>query len=201
MWRERSRRLLTQPAFQGPLPPASRPQTTERTRTRSRSLRRHLRAPTKPANLSDRAASPAFKRWDLVYAVTFPPRPRLLSNARSHPTPPNNINDRQNEPWNIRLLAARRQLYGEAKRWRLWRWVIVLGVAAAGLLASAFYEPASRWLGAVGGALLLVDWLVASPLETRRTKAAANIQEQFDTTVFGLPWKPIATGEKFTARR
>jgi SMODS-associating 4TM effector domain len=114
----------------------------------------------------------------------------------SHPTPPNNINDRQNEPWNIRLLAAQRQLYGEAKWWRRWRWVIVLGVAATGLLASAFYEPAGRWLGAVGGALLLVDWLVASPLETRRTKAAANIQEQFDTTVFGLPWKPIATGEK-----
>jgi hypothetical protein len=96
------------------------------------------------------------------------------------------ISDRQNEPQSIRLLAAQRQIYIEAKRRRLWRSVVISVVALGGLAVGAVWVGGQALLVALGGVLVLVDWLVASPLQTRKTRQAANVQEQFDTYVLGL---------------
>jgi hypothetical protein len=94
---------------------------------------------------------------------------------------------RQNEPWSLRLLAAQRQLYREAKRWQQFRSWSVVGLAAIGVAATLFAPSLLPILGPIGVAFAVAQW-VALLLIRRRTKLAAATQESFDTTVFGLPW-------------
>jgi hypothetical protein len=97
---------------------------------------------------------------------------------------------RQNTSWSLQLLAAQRQLYTEAKRWRRLRAWSVAAVAIVGVAATLFAPELLRFVGAVGAALALVQWL-AGIVEKQRSKSAANVQEQFDTIVLGLPWNPV----------
>lgn len=108
------------------------------------------------------------------------------------------ISVKQNEPQQLRLLAAQRYLYSQAKRFHLWRLgTAILLAALAPVLVFAW--PDSRvimaFLGAVGA---LLGKLVLQREEVRRTRQAANIQEQFDVAVFGLPWNRIRVGPKLT---
>ncbi len=106
------------------------------------------------------------------------------------------ITVRQDEPWSIRLLAAQRQLYREAKRWRFGRAAALVALALAGLLVGAVWPQPPLVMVLLGAALTLLDWAIIAPLQDRKTKAAANIQEQFDTSVFGLPWNAWVAGPK-----
>lgn len=69
-------------------------------------------------------------------------------------------------------------------------------MALGGLAIGAVWPSAHPFVGGLGGVLVLVDWLVASPLQNKRTMQAANVQEQFDTYVLGLPWKTMLVGSK-----
>ncbi len=48
----------------------------------------------------------------------------------------------------------------------------------------------------LGGLWVLVGYLVLEGLESRNKRRAANIQEQFDTNVLGLPWNETLVGRK-----
>ena len=97
---------------------------------------------------------------------------------------------RQNGPWSIQLLAAQRQLYSESKRWRRLRAWSVTAMALIGVGATLFAPDLLKILGPVGAVFGVAQWL-ASVVEKQRTKTAADVQEQFDTSVYPLDWNPV----------
>lgn len=100
------------------------------------------------------------------------------------------VADCQNDPWSIRLLAAQRQLYSEAKQWRRLRAWSATAMAIIGVGVTLLWPTMLTTVGVVGAVLAVAQWL-ASIIERRRIKAAATIQEQFDTSVYGLDWNPV----------
>ena len=100
------------------------------------------------------------------------------------------IAERQNSPWSIQLLAAQRQLYSEAKRWRrLGAWSVT-AAAIVGVAATLVAPELLKLIGPMGGVVGLAQWL-ASLVEKQFVKTAANMQEQFDDSVYQLPWNPV----------
>lgn len=104
---------------------------------------------------------------------------------------------RQNSRWSTGLLAAQRQRYLEAKKWRSLRFWAVAVAAVLGLSATAFAPSLLIPIGPIGAIVGAVQWL-AGFLERRHIQAGANIQEQFDTSVYPLEWNPLL-GEKIDA--
>lgn len=108
------------------------------------------------------------------------------------------IASEQNKADNLRLLAAQRCIYSQAKALHLWRLVtaILLAAAAPALL---FFWPGSKVvLAVIGGVLTLIAHLVLEGSERQKIKQAANIQEQFDLALFKLPWNKYLAGDKLT---
>lgn len=115
--------------------------------------------------------------------------PASAPEARAAATT-DSIAARQNAVWSIQLLAAQRQFYSDAKRWRRLRAWSVTAVAVIGVGATLLAPDLLKILGPVGTVLGVAQW-VASVIEKQRTKMAANIQEQFDTSVYLLNWNPV----------
>jgi hypothetical protein len=109
------------------------------------------------------------------------------------------INVAQNSPSSIRLLAAQRQLYSEAKYVYRFRMVVSLVLACAAPPLFLLWPELKTVLGFVGIVWACISKLVLEGMETGRIKQAATIQEEFDTMVFRLPWNSVLTGEKVTA--
>lgn len=103
------------------------------------------------------------------------------------------ISTRQNEPENLRLLAAQRQIYSEGKNWQKVRSWSVLVVAVLGLVSTIFVPALLVVMSAIGALVAVAQW-VALQLIRRRTKLAAAVQECFDTTVLDLPWNQSLLG-------
>ncbi|MBI4339811.1 MAG: hypothetical protein HY680_07640 [Chloroflexi bacterium] len=105
------------------------------------------------------------------------------------------ISHRQNGDWLITLLAAQRQLYSEAKRWRMVRQWSAVSVAVAGIAIGTAWPQALSVVGPIG-ALLAVAERVLAMMENSCVSRAANIQEQFDSDVLQIPWNRIVAGKK-----
>ncbi len=100
------------------------------------------------------------------------------------------IAERQNSPRSIQFLAAQRQLYSEAKWWRrLGAWSVT-AVAIAGVAATLVAPELLKVIGPFSVLAGIAQW-ATSLVEKQRTKTAANIQEQFDTSVYLLAWNPV----------
>lgn len=106
------------------------------------------------------------------------------------------IYELQNLDENLRLLAAQRQLYGEAKRLQQWREAGTIGLVAIAPLIYYLVPNSRTALALVGAAWLLVSRLLLENIEKEKVKQAATIQEQFDTGLFGLPWNKVLVGNK-----
>jgi hypothetical protein len=108
------------------------------------------------------------------------------------------IYEAQNLDANLKLLAAQRQLYGQAKRWQHWREAGTIVLAAIAPLIY-YLSPNSRTILAfVGAAWLLISRLLLESVEKEKIKQAATIQEQFDTNLFALPWNRVLVGNKIS---
>jgi hypothetical protein len=97
----------------------------------------------------------------------------------------------QNRPEARRRLAAQARLYSDVKRARAIRFAaaVIVGGVVAGLALSHHNSPIGAGLGIAalfGNGLLMYR-------ERRRAELAAAIQEDFDCTVFQLPWNDIVT--------
>lgn len=103
------------------------------------------------------------------------------------------IAERQNHPNALRLLAAQRRLYADAKSWRTWRTLPVAGVAVLGVLTGKFAPDALKYVSLLGVLVLVADRIIAG-FEKQRTRIAATMQEQFDTGVYPLPWNTFVAG-------
>jgi hypothetical protein len=115
---------------------------------------------------------------------------------------PPNIFTEQNSAHNQVLLAAQRQLYKEAKIIRRWRTVVSVGLAIIApfllLLFSATNPNLDITLAAVGAFWLAIERLVLKNFEDNKIKQAATVQEEFDTSLFALPWNEVLVGNRVT---
>lgn len=106
----------------------------------------------------------------------------------------NSIPTSQNDPGRIRLLAAQRHLYSNAKTSFLLH-AVAVGPVAAVLSVTAIMVPAMRPWSALWGLLVVVaDFAFLTPFQEKARATAAGIQEQFDCEVLQLPWNSIKAG-------
>jgi hypothetical protein len=103
---------------------------------------------------------------------------------------PESIAARQNLPASFDLLAAQRQLYSEAKQLRRVRACSVVVMAVIGVVVPLVAPGLVKAAGVLGLIVAVAQWIIGI-VEKRRTKMAATIQEQFDTSVFPLPWNSL----------
>ncbi|MEF9411283.1 S-4TM family putative pore-forming effector [Rhodococcus sp. IITD102] len=99
------------------------------------------------------------------------------------------INDRQNDVEHIRLLQAADVEHAKAQRVESARWGVALILSVAGLAAVLF--PDLRVAAAIIGVVFAVLTEIVWPLVTKNSNnRAVLIQEQFDTSLFQIPWNP-----------
>lgn len=106
------------------------------------------------------------------------------------------IIDRMRDPKNLRLNAAQRSAYSQAKRWHFFRLcgaLLLEGLAPFVILAIPGVRP---FVELIGGVWALISHLVFQRIESTQTAEAATIQEEFDTVVLSLPWNPFLAGRK-----
>jgi len=98
----------------------------------------------------------------------------------------------QNTDHSRRLLAAQSRLYTDAKRIHDGRLITVVFLAVASIAVALAVPEARQAVGATGGAITFLWSVLGSSREKRRRREAANVQEEFDTHVFGIPTNEFA---------
>ena len=88
---------------------------------------------------------------------------------------------------NLKLLLAQRRFYSRAKIWTTVRGLGVGIVAVAAPLFAAFWEPAAVPAATVAAVWYVLNRVLFRQLEHREAARGATVQEQFDTTIFGMP--------------
>ncbi len=109
-------------------------------------------------------------------------------------TGPTGLAADQNGESALRLLAAQRELHGQAKRLQGVH-LLLLGPVPMALALVALFVPPWRWAAALVALCVLVlegTWL--APGQKRLRESAAKLQERFDCLVLGLGWNTIACG-------
>ncbi|MFA6393864.1 MAG: S-4TM family putative pore-forming effector [Patescibacteria group bacterium] len=105
-----------------------------------------------------------------------------------------NIKIQQNLPQNLKLLTAQRQLYSEAKKIRNIR---ILGTTLLTIISPLIFFFTTKLIIplAIIGCLWSIFAFVIKSIENDKKKSAALIQEEFDTSVYNLPWNFILAKE------
>lgn len=116
----------------------------------------------------------------------------MSTDTTSQPTEPP-IREAQNSDHSLRLLAAERRLYSDAKKQHAARISIVSVAALAGIVAALTIPAARTPIGIITGTALLILGVVGGSREKRKVREAASVQEEFDTRLFGLPWSDMLT--------
>lgn len=106
------------------------------------------------------------------------------------------ITQNQNLPESIRLLAAMRNLYGKAKRIRVFRVVLTILLPIISVVCMRFYPSTSEIFALISALWLIFNRILFQALEKKVVKNAAKIQEEFDTNLFQLKWNEILVGSK-----
>lgn len=96
------------------------------------------------------------------------------------------VEEQQNSPRALQLLAAQRWTYSRAKVYRGVRVAASAGLAIAAPIVALWSAPASVYLAATGGIVAVLAQLLGQPHEKKLARRAAHIQDQFDSLVFGL---------------
>lgn len=107
---------------------------------------------------------------------------------------PQPIAVRQNDDDMMELLCAATWHYGTAKRWHLVRVVGTLGFALAAPVITFWFPQAAAWVAALAALWVLAGRTVLAKAEDAQMLAGVTAQEQFDTSVFGLPWHEALAG-------
>jgi hypothetical protein len=94
---------------------------------------------------------------------------------------------RQNEIQSLRLLLGQRKLYSRAKAWSLLRAVGIGVIAIVAPLMTVLNAEYSVVLGAIAGVWIFLSRTVFVGFEQKFAAKGAELQEQFDSYVFGMP--------------
>lgn len=109
----------------------------------------------------------------------------------------NRIFEKQNSEKHLKLLAAQRHLYTKAKKLKSWRMIVSVALVLLGIVFSLFFNKLSVLLSIVAGIIAIVV-LLSKNWEKGLTLQAAKIQEEFDTSLFDLPWNGLLVGNRLT---
>ncbi|MET8689777.1 S-4TM family putative pore-forming effector [Streptomyces sp. NPDC004732] len=101
------------------------------------------------------------------------------------------ITDAQNSVRSLRVLAAQRRLYADAKLIHNVRLTVVIGAGVIGVALALYFPSARAPIGFGSAVVLLLISIVGSARERRKSKEAAYVQEEFDTGIFQLPWNSV----------
>jgi len=110
-----------------------------------------------------------------------------------------NIYIEQNSDENLRLLAAQRSLYSQAKIYRQVRTLFSVVLAILGPIFFYFIADCRPTIIIIGAAWALLSEIFLRGFEGDAIKKAATVQEQFDVGLFILPWNEILVGKKVTS--
>lgn len=105
--------------------------------------------------------------------------------------------NKQNEAKFINLLVAMRFYYDKAKvtrRWRVTGNILVALMAGYVVAFVPFLKENSYLFALIGLVWLIISRLFLTDREKSYAKIGATIQEEFDTTLFELPWNKTLVG-------
>lgn len=111
------------------------------------------------------------------------------------------INETQNKPQSLCLLAAMRLLYGRAKILRTLRVCITVILPIISVLSLNFFPSFKEELAFIAGAWLVLNRIFVLEIEKKMVKEAAKIQEEFDVNIFQISWNSLLVGEKIPVER
>ncbi|MCX5213151.1 S-4TM family putative pore-forming effector [Kitasatospora sp. NBC_00240] len=98
------------------------------------------------------------------------------------------IGQAQNSDRSIRLLAAQRRLYADAKLIHNVRISTVLAGGITGVVSAMVFPGQRSQIGLIFAVILFSISILGGAREKRKIKEASSVQEEFDTSIFNLPW-------------
>ena len=107
----------------------------------------------------------------------------------------NSIPSRQNEPDQIRKLAAMRQAYSQAKKIEATRIIVAILIPIA-VQIFAPYPPIRAYVVLVSIVAFIVNEAGLRPWKNALKTLAARIQESFDCYVLSLPWNRVTAASR-----
>lgn len=110
-----------------------------------------------------------------------------MTNLSYQPPSANEVAKAQNIDANLKLLLAQRRLYSRTKIWTGVRGVGVGVVAIGAPILTAIWPDAAVPAATVAAVWYVLNHVLFKFLERRGATRAATVQEQFDTTIFGMP--------------
>lgn len=106
----------------------------------------------------------------------------------THTTP--SIAVAQNYDQSERLIAAQARLYSDVKRNSALRFAAI-ALTAVVLAGVSIAQLSNVAVGTIGGLLVLLLQILFTWQERQKILLASSIQEQFDTSVYQLPWNEV----------
>jgi hypothetical protein len=106
----------------------------------------------------------------------------------------NDISTKQNTPDRIKMLAAQRQLYSQAKRINALQIILSVPCVVVWTASALIWPELKAGAAAWGIAIALMDLFFFVPGEKALKREAAKIQEYFDSEVLGLSWNKFKLG-------
>ncbi len=106
------------------------------------------------------------------------------------------ITQKQNQPDQLQMLAAQRNLYSTAKRIIGLQMILSGPIAVAATLLGLVKPDVKGYVALWGLTVLFFDLVIFIPWQKKLRESAARIQELFDYTVLGLSWNEIKVGKK-----
>ncbi len=110
----------------------------------------------------------------------------------------NNIAELQNEPHNIKLLAAQRELYSSAKMFYAIQFLFSVLIPVVIAVVTLFNPQWGIYGAAYGIVFTVVEVIGFTPFIAKLKEKAASIQEEFDCTVLKLSRPLMSISDMFT---
>ena len=111
----------------------------------------------------------------------------------------NGIGKRQNEPANIARLTAADTLYGQAKRLNFLKFLFAVILPFLFSCAETFCQNGGQFAAVLPYLLSIVSMLLSfllKPTIERKITLAADIKQDYDVSVYQMPWNKDLFGEK-----
>ena len=110
-------------------------------------------------------------------------------------TPPTGIASRQNEPAHLRLLHAKKYRHDVADRWANLNVAGTIGFAVLVPVIAMVWPGSAAWLSAAAAGWLVLGRSLFRRFEQTSAELGIRYQEQFETSVFALPWNTALANE------
>lgn len=108
----------------------------------------------------------------------------------------NNIPQKQNTEPCLRLLAAQRQLYSDAKTLQMFSVIMSIPVVIVWSILVAIFPLLAVYAALWGLIATLIELLIFSRLQKANQNKAAKIQQEFDCEVFQFNWTSLNCGSR-----